>query len=93
MGTKLGFFTGAAIGASVVFLTSPRDGEGNREWLRLKTDELAAGDSLVGSVVRSVRGFIEDKQARVQLALEAGRREAERHEAELWQQLKLPPPE
>lgn len=89
----LGFLTGAAVGAAVALLTTPNDGEANREWLRHKTDELAAGDSMIAGVIGGVRGFFTEQQARLNAALEAGQREAARHEAALWQQLKLPPPD
>lgn len=88
----LGFVLGAAAGAGAALLLTPQNGAASRAWLRRKTDELAAGESLVSEVVRTVRGTIDAQRARAARALKAGREAAARQESALWQQLNLMPP-
>ncbi|HYN87662.1 MAG TPA: hypothetical protein VER55_03995, partial [Ardenticatenaceae bacterium] len=83
----LGVLVGAAVGAGTALLLAPHDGATNRQWLRNKTDELAAGESLAGALVRGAREALEVPRERIRLALEAGRQAADRREAALWQEL------
>ena len=88
----LGFMLGAAAGAGTALLLTPRDGAANREWLRRKTDQLAAGDSMVSEAARTVRETVKQQRTRVERAIQTGKEAAARREATLWQQLKLTPP-
>lgn len=92
MRMMIGFVLGAAVGAGAALLLTPQDGAGNREWLRRKTDKLAAGESLPSGIVRKVRNAVAVQRARIDRAIEVGREATERQEKLLWAQLKLTPP-
>jgi gas vesicle protein len=85
----LGFALGMGVGAGLAILLTPESGQVNRERLRAKTEQYAAGEETpIGTLTIKV----EEQRNVFQRAIEAGRRASAERQAELWAQLNLTPP-
>lgn len=86
----LGFALGLGVGAGLAILLTPEPGAVNRERLRAKTEQYAAGEETpIGTLALKA----EEQRNRFQQAIEAGRRASAERQAQLWAQLNLTPPD